>query len=142
MLGEEYEIYLKSSLLLLAEFVFAFLVLLSIVEWSRGNKKPSNMKDTDMSEGDNNEGEAEFVHIRKSGGAEGGESPDNTGSNYNNKAPNSESQNLIDKYISKVDFNMKAEDLDKPWFHKQVTRAMAAELLKVINSLHSMKNMQ
>lgn len=130
MLGEEYDIYLRSSLLLLAGFVFLFLVLLTLAEWSRSSK--ATMKeDSEMT--DNNNDNDEDVHMDEDR-YNNANNPNNNnneamGSNYNNKAPTAESQ-LLDKYISKVDFNMIAEDLDKPWFHRTVTRAMATELLK------------
>ena len=51
-------------------------------------------------------------------------------SHYHNKGPVSESQNLIDRYLAKINFNMTSEDLDQPWFHKCATREVAEDLLK------------
>jgi SH2 domain len=117
MLIEGYEIYLESISLLLIAFVFLFLVLLSLLEWSGSKPMAQDRIGQEVPEA-----EGEFAANQQD--------PDGVqGSNYNNKAP-SDTQRLLDKYINKVDFNMKAEDLDKPWFHKEVTRAMAQEMLK------------
>lgn len=115
MLIEGYELYLESFALFLVAFVFLFLVLLSLVEWS-GNKPMAQDRAQGVPED-----EAENATNAQD---------DATGSNYNNKSPTNDTQQLIDRYMGKVDFNMKSEDLDKPWFHKQVTRAMAQEMLK------------
>lgn len=114
MLIEGYEIYLESIALFLVAFVFLFLVLLALVEWSGNKTMAQDRAEQDVPEDENTTNASD----------------DPTGSNYNNKAPSSETQLLIDRYMGKVDFNMKSEDLDKPWFHKQVTRAMAQEMLK------------
>lgn len=117
MLIEGYELYLESIALLLVAFVFVILVVLSLVEWS-GNKR----MDTRVAPDGPAEEEAE---------GENGQTQDNNALvSYNNRPPPTDTQMLIDRYMGKVDFNMKSEDLDKPWFHQGITRAMAQDMLK------------
>ena len=116
MLIEGYELYLESNSLLLVAFVFLLLILLSLLEWS-GNKQ----MDTRI-EQEPGEDEAE---------GENGQNQDNNALvSYNNRPPPSDTQTLIDRYMGKVNFNMRSEDLDKPWFHQGITRAMAQDMLK------------
>lgn len=113
MLIEGYELYLESVALLLIVFVFVFLILLSLLEWS-GNKQMDTRVEQEV----------------PSEEAEGEQDQDNALVSYNNRPPPSDTQMLIDRYMGKVDFNMKSEDLDKPWYHQGITRAMAQEILQ------------
>jgi hypothetical protein len=115
MLIEGYDLYLELFPLLLVAFAFAFLVLLSLLEWS-GSKQMDTRVEQEVPPD-----EVEGEH---------GQTEDNALVSYNNRPPPTDTQMLIDKYLGKVDFNMKSEDLDKPWYHEGITRAMAQEILK------------
>lgn len=115
MLIEGYALHLESSALLLVTFAFLFLVLIALLEWS-GNKE----MDTRVTQEVPGEDEADGDNALQ----------DNALVSYNNRAPPTDTQMLIDRYMGKVDFNMKSEDLDKPWFHQGITRAMAQDMLK------------
>ncbi len=142
------DLYLNSFLLLLSILVFVFLALLTIIEWSGKRKCNMTMNEHSQEEAAHNANDPNHLDdefpledkpstVNGNENSRGEEEPNGSsqdasfvGSNYNNKAPTTESQALVDRYISKVDFNMKSEDLDKPWFHKAATRAVATELLK------------
>ena len=104
------------SLLLLAA-AFGFLVLVSLVEWSGNKHMDSSVNPVPQGE-DEAEGDEQTQDTTTALGS------------YKNKSPPTDSQKLVDHFMSKVDFNMKSEDLDKPWFHHGITRAMAQEMLK------------